>query len=1061
MLCQYHRPPARIAAEHLTRDKPPTRVLPPLRWHQRLQVHLTLLFVLVFLLLGGGAWLATERLVQDELIKEVDRYASADSRRIVNALQSLSASTEQLATAMATLAITFGTDGAADAVPALLRDSPVHDYVHSAGLWPEPEGSQRRSRLWMRDGAGLLAPRPDYNDPDVIPYWRESWYTPAREAGTGQCYWTPVRRELLDGTLVVTCSAPIRRNGELLGVATVSLSRPAFRERFEEMAADGVGYALLADRENQLLAWTRNTDAVIPDRTNPPRHLAQLAQVRPEYRPLALRLHEARERFLSRAVASSRYDAARVSALVEATREMTRDQAESALAAIWNRKPGIPRELTPQLLENLLPTDPILDTEAKIYVSEVPGAFWYVIRVLPTNAGLAGIGEMMRLTVAITLATLALTLLLVHAGIRWVLIGPISRMASAVAGGAASDEASRQALDESPRNELGLLANAYNERLRQLAEQMERAEAANVLLASEVEERRKAAAAAAAARSSAELALSLVDDAVIVTDAGGRVTLFSPAAEKLTGLPADEAIGRPLGEVFQALLGADRAPLPDLAQVCMQRGRPLEYGRGVFLQSGPDEYTEIALRIAPLAGDRGALLGTVLVFRRRVAPQTATERAAAATRRPSSDTDRLTGLPGLAALEERLRPLVHAAQLTGERSGLIWLDVDHMAQVNGRFGYRAGDELLRTLAARIRAEVGGRGQVFRPGADSFAVVIAPAEATELLELADTIRSAVAATSLDWEGRTFEVTVSGGALLIDGSVSDAGEAVYRAMLACRRAKREERNRVCLFDPTKDSEKATRDDELWVRRIKAGLSENLFHLTTQYIAPSREHAAEGDPWEVFLTLEDEEGFWASPSEFLPVAERHHLSADIDRWVLAATLRHLHTNEGLREKLAFASVNLSGQSLVDPELLAQLVELLQKYPVPPDRLCLEITESTIAEHPGEADSFINGAKAVGCRIAIDAFEGRNLSDLELMRGLPVDFVKVDAMSFNRLHRDPLQRTVVESLLRVAHTLDKRVIVFNLDEPELVEAWNELGCDYVQGFLIAKPTPLLFTKP
>ena len=265
---------------------------------------------------------------------------------------------------------------------------------------------------------------------------------------------------------------------------------------------------------------------------------------------------------------------------------------------------------------------------------------------------------------------------------------------------------------------------------------------------------------------------------------------------------------------------------------------------------------------------------------------------------------------------------------------------------------------------------------------------------------------------------------------------------------------------MFDPALDDDSAIRDDKLWVQRIKAGLSENRFHLTTQWIAPSPALAENGEVYEVFLALEDDEGFWATPADFMPVAHRHHLTADIDRWVLRATVRHLAENREARERIAFVSINLSGQSLTDPELLEAIVDTLQKYPVQPDMLCFEISEEAIAEHPNEARRFFECMKAVGCRLAIDRFQGCNMQDIELMRSLSVDIVKLDAMSFRRVHKDPLERAVVDALLSITHTLKKQLIVYNLDEPHLVDAWKQIGSDYVQGFAIAKPTPLIF-KP
>ena len=1049
----------------MTSAKPRIRFAGRLNWRQRLHVKLAGLFVTVFLALGAASYLANSILVEDQLLDEVDRYASSDTRRIVNALEALVSSTEQLATSLATVAGAQNFRDIAPGIRDLLQQSPVHEQLHSAGVWPEPgaagRGRERASILWMRDAAGLLSTRPDYNNPDVIPYFREAWYTPAREAASGQCYWSPIRRELLDNALVITCSAPIRRLGKFLGVATVSLTRDGVRERFEGISDDGVGYALLADRENRLLGWTGNAAATLTDRDNPPRNLAELAKVMPEYNPLALSLHAAREEFLGQALESSVYDATTVTALQDGSREMPRADAESALAAIWNRLPGQGR-VDPRAVARAtsLDMDPVLGSSSKVFIRPVAGAHWQLIRTLPTDSGFTGASYFVNQSLAVTLSALAITLLLLFAGLRWMLLRPLRRMSDVVSEAEHPEEAIQFSLDESARNELGVVAHWYNERVRQLSEQMERASSTNSLLVMEVDERRKAQRSLEASRRGVDAALRMIEQAVIVTDARSRIQMFSAVAETLTGHSQSEALDRPLLEVFQAVLGADRMPVPDLAKVCLERGTRLDYSNGVFLPDADGGFNELSLSVAPINDENGRPGGALLVFRKRPAKVAKQADAESAPVKEVRRPQKVSGLPDTLAFEERIDSLIETARLTGENHALAYFDIDNVGGFNAAHGYRAGDELLNFLARQMRTAVGADAELFRLSADAFALLVVGGTAEAAEALADRVRKHVETTPFTWESSEFRTTVSAGICAFDGHVIDGGEVRFKAELACRRAKADERNCVRVFDAEIDEASAIRDDKIWVQRIKAGIEDNLFHLTTQWVAPSTQLAEEGEVYEVFLALEDEEGFWATPGEFLPVAERHHLTSDIDRWVLRATARALAKDKDAQKRIAFVSINLSGQSLVNPDLLQTVVDTLQKYPIPADMLCFEVQEQAVTEHPAEVAKFFDGMKAIGCRLAIDRFVGRNMSDLELMRTLPVNFVKLDAMGFRRIHKDELEKTVVESVLRVAHTLQKRVMIANLDEQELVDAWKKLGSDYVQGFVISKPTPMIF-KP
>ena len=214
-------------------------------------------------------------------------------------------------------------------------------------------------------------------------------------------------------------------------------------------------------------------------------------------------------------------------------------------------------------------------------------------------------------------------------------------------------------------------------------------------------------------------------------------------------------------------------------------------------------------------------------------------------------------------------------------------------------------------------------------------------------------------------------------------------------------------------------------------------------------------------MLLALEDDEGFWAGPSAFMPTAERHQLTPCIDRWVITQTLRNLHERPELADSLAFASINLSTLSLVDHGFLEFLAQQLEPQPHLAGKLCFELREQGLTEHPQAALLTCEVLHRLGCKIAVDHYFGRHMAELELLRKLPVDFAKIDAQTFKNLGSDPVEQILAESTLRMVRQLRRRVVVYNIDDLKMTETWRKLGADYFQGYAYAKPSPVIFQPP
>lgn len=1030
---------------------------------QSLQFKLGTLFIVALLLLASGAYLASRTLVQEKLLDESFRYEQEAGLRLSADLRTLIVDSQSLAGVLANLATDsdLKIEQLRSAGPALLKNRPSGKLVTSLGIWPEPnaleKSAARGSLYWMRDGAGKLVARNDYNDARSAPYYRERWYTPARYLAAGRGMWTDRRLEPLVSRHVLTYVVPILQGGVFVGVATVSLDAAALNEHFANLAKnESRGYALLLDSSQRLLGASSEAMAVFGNELPLGSTLAELAKALPAYSPLALATFKRSEAQHSALVSSQRYDAKLVSALKDSTRDLSRQEAEDILTGIWLAELPGPQQVGS--VRDALDADPVLEDAAWASYFDLQNPPWTLLRITPANEGFAGASYLFRQSLVVTLGLVTLTLVLAFFALRALVIRPLRRMIKQLAGSHSIEDALSIVLDASARNEVGMLAHWQNERIRQLREAMDNTRIARSQLSNESTEKKQAQEQLARTQERAALALQSVSDAVVTTDEHGRIEDMNLAAETLTGITLRESRGRPLTEIVRLKTG-DGGDYKNLASMAIEQGARLEYTSGITLEPHGGTPRELVLNGSPLRS-RGRMVGAVLVFH-ELTSREPREPSQAFTTANRHQQDLLTGLGTRAVCERRAMLLTEQARASGLSHGLIYLDIDHLKRINDSGGQAAGDDVLVRVADTLSSAAPNAKDVFRIAADQFVVVAESVDAEGLRSLAEALREKLASTRFYWESQYFSVTASFGLVLLDREMPTALEAIRRADDACAAAKRAGRNCVQLYDPRMDRVGRSVDDDTWVRCIKRGLADNLFHLRTQWIMPGKEYVAEGQVYEVLLALEDEEGFWASPAAFMPVAERHHLTTTIDRWVIENTLRHLSENPALVETLAFCCINLSVSSIADPEFLDFIAACIDQYPQFASKLCFEIKEPSLTDHPREAALCCDVLHRIGCRLSIDHYFGRNLSDMTLLRRLPIDLIKLDAQGFKNLGSDPIEQMLADSILRIVRHLRRRIIVNNIDDSTLTETWTKLGADYFQGYAFAKPTPVPFLAP
>lgn len=414
--------------------------------------------------------------------------------------------------------------------------------------------------------------------------------------------------------------------------------------------------------------------------------------------------------------------------------------------------------------------------------------------------------------------------------------------------------------------------------------------------------------------------------------------------------------------------------------------------------------------------------------------------------------DPLTGLLNRSELERRLQGVLRRGRST--ENVLLYLDLDQFKVINEACGHEAGDEMLGQVGHLLSSEVHEGDVLARLGGDEFAVLLENRSAEAGMQLAEQLRDSLAQAGFSWQGQRFNLSASIGLVAFRGNEELLGGVLGAADSACYAAKEEGGNRVHAFASRDSAGGSLHGDVRWVSRLNAALAEDRFELYAQSLSPLQRNEP-GDHYEILLRLKDSRSGIVAPDEFLPAARRYYMMDGIDRWVVRNTLQTLSEHPGHVDELRLCSINLSGQSIGNPEFQRYLEACLDEFRVPPEKLCFEITESAAVADLNQAVGFARRLKERGCLFALDDF-GIGMSSFAYLRSLPVDILKVDGMFVREMAVQPLDMVVVESVARAARVLGKLSVAEYVENEELLERVRELGFDYAQGYFIDRPTPL-----
>ena len=376
---------------------------------------------------------------------------------------------------------------------------------------------------------------------------------------------------------------------------------------------------------------------------------------------------------------------------------------------------------------------------------------------------------------------------------------------------------------------------------------------------------------------------------------------------------------------------------------------------------------------------------------------------------------------------------------------LAYVEPDKHDAILGELGVLVCEDLLVEFARVLREQLQAGDLAGRLAGNGFMVLIERGNLRDIEAWADHVTRRVAGEVFQLGSRSISSTCTVGLGLVPATLTDPAGPATDAFHAQRRGRELGGNRVYSLEHTDTMIRLSNADKLWVRQIKSALMENRFRLVQQPVA-----SLLGDRREMFdvlLRMLDEDNNEVLPSDFIPVAERHDLMKNLDRWVIGASIRFCATRQpdGL-------FVRLSGASIGDASLPAWLTNLIKEVQVNPSQIIFQVSEEAAGQQIKEATALQQKLRQLGFRFAVEGF-GQGRDTEQLVGHLRPDFVKIHGGLMQGLAGDLQNQQRVKRLVELASAAGATTIGERVEDANTMAVLWQLGVEYVQGFFFNAP--------
>src|SRR6266404_2400012 len=537
--------------------------------------------------------------------------------------------------------------------------------------------------------------------------------------------------------------------------------------------------------------------------------------------------------------------------------------------------------------------------------------------------------------------------------------------------------------------------------------------------------------------------LNSIGDAVLCTDISGNITYLNLVAEAMTGWPREEAIGKPLVEVFQIIDGATRNTARDPMEMAVDQNRTVGLTVNCVLIRRDGLESAIEDSAAPIHDRAGRVTVAVIVFH-----AVSAARAMSVQMTYSAQHDVVTNLPNRLLLNDRITQAISLARRQHRPIAVIFLDLDRFKYINDSLGHATGDRLLQSVSTRLLASVRASDTVSRQGGDEFVILL-----SEITHPEDAARSAKKillslSAPCSIEGQDLHINGSIGISVYPEDGEDAETLIKNADTAMYHAKESGRNNFQFFKADMNLKAVERQSLEGSLHRALEREEFLLH----YQPKVNLNTGEITGVEALVRWQSPERGLVPPTQFVPIAEDCGLILQIGRWVLREACRQARDWQEAGLPPLPIAVNVSAVEFRDKGFVEGVRTILAETGLEARYLEVELTEEVLMDDAESTASVLQELKTMGAHLAVDDF-GTGYSSLSYLRQFPIDVLKIDRSFVNQITSDPDDSTIVSAIINMGKSLKHHVVAEGI-ETQLQRAYLQTQqCAEGQGYLFSRP--------
>ncbi|MGE5632291.1 MAG: EAL domain-containing protein [Caulobacteraceae bacterium] len=569
--------------------------------------------------------------------------------------------------------------------------------------------------------------------------------------------------------------------------------------------------------------------------------------------------------------------------------------------------------------------------------------------------------------------------------------------------------------------------------------------------------------------------LKSIGNGLLATDIKGIVTFMNPTAEAITGYSKQDAMGKPLENIFKPANGNDAATDLNIRKLVKSMNTDVIPIKTAIITKN-NEKKFVSGSITGITNDFNEFIGVVVVFEDtakatgkeskfkdtfgKLAYKNADTEIAAVqdislqysgtNELKQQQYDTLTSLPNRNLFYEHLNQALKDAVYKNTCAAVLFLDLDMFKNINDTLGHNVGDLVLKHAAGRLMESIGKDSTIARMGGDEFAILITGIKGQE--DAAKAASKILEAFSGSFVIENHELTVSAsiGIAVFPEHGGETHEILKNAASAMHKVKLIGRNDYQIYSP--DLAENSLEKFRLINNLRHAIDneELLLHYQPKVDGKTGELVG----MEALVRWQHPEKGLIYPSEFIPLAEETGIIKALDEWVLRRACNQLKQWRELGHTSLRLAVNLSAWQFKEKHLPDIVANVLKETGIDASFLELEITETAAMENLDFTINALSKLMDMGVNISIDDF-GTGYSSLNYLKRFPINFLKIDQTFIADILEDKNTYAIVKAIIDVAHTLSLKVIAEGVETKEQLRLLQHMGCDEIQGFYISKPLP------